>query len=668
LRRQIRRGWGWLGAVAVLCLLYWLNRQASLRPWNQPNPLAPAERAFAVAATMILVLLAQALGLRLVRWFGIAPQELGGRYLVAAATGLGALAYLVLALGLVGWLSLPVVLGALVGLALWLHKDVEQIIIQCIGWAQELWRLLAAQPIRFEGVVGCLLLLLIFASTLSAISPPSDYDGLMYHLAAPKAYLAAGRIHPFPLQVQANYPATLDMLYTVGLALGSDLIAPLLHLTTALLATLGLYVFGCRFFSRRFGLLAAVIFFATPKVNLIAGWAHVDLALILFLVVALYGLYAWRETGQRHWLVGMGIACGLAMGTKYYGARPTLVLGLAVLLLSRWERRQTWRAALTDAGTLAAVTTLVAAPWYLKNWIWMGNPVYPFYFGGRNWNIFRAEQWARWASTFGMGHGLTDYLLLPVRLVLYPNRFSVTPYGYLSHGLWLSPLFLLIRRRPYRRLFLEMGVLAISQFALWAVDMQEMRFVLYVVVPLSLMAAAVFDGLLMRWSGQFGLKTLLQLVPLYLMVLALSIQIFSLSGSIGVLLGTMPKAAYLRAKNYVYDGLAYLNENLPSDSRTLFLWEGQGYYCDRPYIPDPIYDRWVNLMVLYETPATIRDWLAAQSVTHVLLSEQGLRPILAQHDAGGYQRHAFEVFKTFRDEYLVQVWTDDAITLYRLRD
>ena len=73
-------------------------------------------------------------------------------------------------------------------------------------------------------------------------------------------------------------------------------------------------------------------------------------------------------------------------------------------------------------------------------------------------------------------------------------------------------------------------------------------------------------------------------------------------------------------------------------------------------------------MVLYESPEAIRDWLTAQSVTHVLLSEQGLRPILAQHDVGGYQRRAFEAFETFCDEYLVQIWEDEAVILYRLRD
>lgn len=666
--QRFKNWYGWLGTTAVLCLLYWLNQQASIRPWDQPNPLALVERVYALAATLTLMLLAAALGRRLLRLLRIAPRDLEAQYLLAAATGLGALAYLVLALGLSGGLVPAVLLAGLAALALWLRKEVEQIVSQAVGWGQGFWRRLTVRPIHFERVVGWLLLLLILASGLSAMSPPSDYDGLMYHLAAPKAYLAAQRIHPFPLQVQANYPATLDMLYLVGLALGSDLIAPLLHWATALLAMWGLYVFGRRFLSRQLGLLAAVIFLATPKVNLIAGWAHVDLALIFFLVVALYALYAWRETGQRRWLAGMGIACGLAMGTKYYGARPTLVLGLAVLLLSRWERRQGWIAVLVDAAILAGVTALVASPWYLKNWVWMGNPVYPFFFGGQNWNSFRADQWARWASTFGLGHSLADYLLLPVRLVLYPSRFSVTPYGYLSHSLWLLPLCPLIHRGPQRRLLYEMGVLATSQFALWAVDMQEMRFVLYAVVPLSLMAATVLDGLLTRWNERIWRKSLLQLGTLYLVVLALSIQAFNLRGSFGTLLGTTPKAAYLRARNYVFDGLVYLNQHLPSDSRTLFLWEGQGYYCDQPYIPDPIYDRWANSVALYETPPAIREWLASQSVTHVLLSDQGLRPILAHHDAGGYQRRAYEAFQIFRDEYLVQVWADEAVTVYRLRD
>ena len=51
--------------------------------------------------------------------------------------------------------------------------------------------------------------------------------------------------------------------------------------------------------------------------------------------------------------------------------------------------------------------------------------------------------------------------------------------------------------------------------------------------------------------------------------------------------GQLSRDEYISQYCPEYPAMQYVNENLPPDSRLLFLFMGKrGYYCDRDYIPD----------------------------------------------------------------------------------
>ena len=54
--------------------------------------------------------------------------------------------------------------------------------------------------------------------------------------------------------------------------------------------------------------------------------------------------------------------------------------------------------------------------WYLRNWFWMGNPFYPFIFGGRYWDQFRADLLAGVGT--GSGRDLKAIISLPLTVTL----------------------------------------------------------------------------------------------------------------------------------------------------------------------------------------------------------------------------------------------------------
>src|SRR5436305_85057 len=132
-----------------------------------------------------------------------------------------------------------------------------------------------------------LLCLILGAITLmGALAPPNgdDWDSLTYHLAAPKLYLAHHRIFFVPYDSHTDFPFTMEMLYTLGLAYGGAAGAKLFHWAAGWLTAIGIAAFSRRLFLAREGgvvmpiwapPLAAALFFSIPQVQWQATTAYV---------------------------------------------------------------------------------------------------------------------------------------------------------------------------------------------------------------------------------------------------------------------------------------------------------------------------------------------------------------------------------------------------------
>src|SRR5207244_7201280 len=81
------------------------------------------------------------------------------------------------------------------------------------------------------------------------------------------------------------------------------------------------------------------------------------------------------------------LMAGLAAGSKLLGLLVPALLGAALLAVLAWRAEPGRR--LVRAGLAFGLIVLVAAsPWYVRNAVETGNPIYPFgysVFGGRAW-------------------------------------------------------------------------------------------------------------------------------------------------------------------------------------------------------------------------------------------------------------------------------------------
>ncbi|MGE3269885.1 MAG: glycosyltransferase family 39 protein [Chloroflexota bacterium] len=486
--KRWRPSWFWpvLATVIVLGIVVG-HLAASTLPVNRANPLVIATHLYALLLASGLLWLGLALGRAILRPLGLTAAYRLSDALFSVAVGLGALAYLVLTLGLSGVLHPAVIAVALLAVATVVRRD----LVAAANEARSaLTALLAARRAVRQGnrlLALCVPLLefMLGLLMLQALAPPTGYDALMYHLTGPKRFLELGRIAVLPDVQQANMPFTVDLLYLIGLALGSDELAGVLHLAFALALTAAIFSFGREFVSRQVGAFGAVIFLSGTVVAVYAPMANVDFGLALFDFLAVYAFVRWLRSCQRAYLLLCGSLLGLALGTKYLGGITALALGVALL----WHLARLWgtRSATTLLADLLAFglpALLIAAPWYAKNWLWLGSPVWPFLAPGEpDLNIAIS-------ANVNLGREWFDYLLLPWRMYFGPAHEY--PLARPPLLLWLLPLYLLL---PKHRVVTGLLALAGVHVLVWSQGAHVIRYLTSALPLLSLGAAYVLAHL-----------------------------------------------------------------------------------------------------------------------------------------------------------------------------
>ena len=525
-------------------------------------------------------------------------------FVFGTALGLGLLGYLVLGLGLLGYASKAAVLILLAVLTLASWNRICHLGKSIAKGVRDLYSP-GFRPVSIALI--CFLILIGSLALIGALTPASgnDWDGLSYHLAVPKLYLQAGQIFHIPWTHQSNFPFTWEMLYLVGLSLQGQALAKLFHYLAGILVCLGIFALGKAYWDSRVGLLAAGIFASIPLVGWESTIAYSELAFTLYCFLAIYAFLNWsqgrsfgsapprydRGGGQDKsggWLWISAICCGLALGCKMLAMIVVILLASGVVWHLTASERSAARSTLRQLAQFLLVAALVASPWYLKSYLWTGNPVYPFFydwFDGKYWSQALAEGYRGNQEAFGMGHGPLHLLLVPWNLTMYHFRFFDDP----SHPVLFSslgPLFLALlpglfflgKLRPAAKFLL---LYAAGFLLLWFVTMQQVRYALPVLAALSLVAAASAWGLA---EASRALKAAVALACSLAFAIGLTILFLLSYQPLTVVMGQESQDQYLAQTLDVYPILRYVNENLPPNAKIIFFGETRGFYCEREYL------------------------------------------------------------------------------------
>ncbi|HFE67310.1 MAG TPA: phospholipid carrier-dependent glycosyltransferase, partial [Chloroflexi bacterium] len=604
-----------------------------------------------------------ALGVGLWFWRWLAPPDAGDLDALLFSMGLGfaAIGLLVLFLGLGGLLSQTILYGMALALtAVSLPTAVP--FLRRIHWRQ--------RPSRL--VTLYLAVTLGLALTL-ALLPPTAWDSLSYHLRGPWLYLQAGRIYPGVDVFSLNNPFLLEMLFMMGMALRSDAVAQLVHFTFGLLLAGMVYTITTRSLQLSSGWTAVLLLFATPMFMLLAPWAYNDLALAFVTLGSLYAYLQWRQTGNWRWLLLSGLFSGLALSFKYTSFILPLLIGLLII----WQYRRKPAAMLKPLLLFGLSAAAVAIVWYVKNWLFTGNPVYPFVFDGRFWDEYRTLAHRNPGS--GIGFDPLAILKVPYTLTLGIADVSGDgPTGPLF--LLFLPLLLLYglsrlgRKAPVA--FHVLLLYASLHYGFWllgvifSANLWQGRLMLPAFAALCPVMAWILDDLSRFDHPQFSLRRFVNMALAFVIVLGLVSQLAAwwAANPLPYIAGSQPRAAWLeRHMGNLYRASEEINAALPADAVVQFLWEPRTYYCLKDCRGDHILDKYAHMEFLYGDAASIAAALQEEGVTHLLIHEAGLKflrdeatPWVLPVDEGEYQR--------FLAEYAVPVnsW-GEGYALYELR-
>jgi 4-amino-4-deoxy-L-arabinose transferase-like glycosyltransferase len=623
----------WIAAASFVWLAfvyasYYMVQQQ--RPVSAANLRALGSVLLDLGAACAILAAGAGVGRRVCRWLRVPLVHPGEEFVFSAGVGLGVLSFLVLGMGLLGWLmrwAMALLFGGLIVLT-W--RDVVG-----AGRALAALRTVRRPPGWLKLYLGGMFLLAL----LVALAPPIDWDGLFYHLILPRLYIEQGRITPVTDMPHQYFPGLVEMLYLAAMLLRGDVAAKLVHFGFMLLLAALVYVLARRHAGVEHGWPAVAVYAAIPMVPVLGGWAYNDLALAFYQAAALYALSNWFHEDRLQWVLLSAACCGLAMGVKYTG----FVCPLAIVTLMAWRMargRSSWRAGIRALGLFCGVTLLAAAPWYVRNLASTGNPVYPFLyrvFGGSGWDEWRAAWYARAGS--GLGWNLAALAALPWTLTLGVRDTNF--YDGRAGPLFLLALpFLLAwclrlfgRRRPRPLLIGILLFFALVQYVFWTVgvvasqSLFQSRLLLPALVALCVPLVYVYDQLAALDTRVFSLRRLIGFSVALVLAANLCYQFLDVlrQRPLPLLVGLESREAYLeRNLGVYYAAMKQVNERTPEGGRVLFLWEPRSYYCQRAVQPDPILERWAWLLHLHGGDLeSIAGALRKEGYTHLLIHRAG---------------------------------------------
>jgi len=444
------------------------------------------------------------------------------------------------------------------------------------------WRELELPARSVALPLACLVVVLVLAG-LSVPVGDNGSDGISYHLLGPLVWLREHRIVPVLDMSHTAFPAAIETLFAAGMALSNERAPGLLG--AALCLAVVVQVFG---FARwlgssvRWAQGASLLVACIPVVTVLGPSPFVDVEYAGFALAAVRLLLG---ASPAHSYAG-ALFLGLAMATKYNG----LTLCVSTLAIfgahRRFSRGSETASTLKEIAVCALCAFILAAPFYLRNWIFLGNPIYPpppllaRLMPPKAFPMAASIDFQNYIRERGkgLGRGVFDLLALPWRFTFHTASF----HG--AGGVGVAPLAFIpaaMVAKWNRTLGYVLAWGALNTLVWFAVQ-QEARFLLPVI--LAGVAAAVLgaEALVETFPrlGRLGVGAVMVLSVVY----GGSVEAKALTPVILSTVSTAREAVRLRDNVPYLRAFAFLNA-LPEPCRVLLLGPSvPPYYLKKDYV------------------------------------------------------------------------------------
>ncbi len=514
-----------------------------------------------------------------------------------------------------------------------------------------------------------LIIILIFLSVnfFYSLFPPTFYDSMMYHLAVPNYYILHGGITPWDTNFNSSLPLNGEMLFLFSFLSGTVFTPKILSFFTGILIVILLTSWYRSGLSGKKHFLPAVLFLTVPQIGFLMSSSKTDIIGMLYLILGIRSFFYYipkRDTTK--FLVLSGVFWGLSIGTKYIFAFYLLGFFISVLFLPQKKLGEKFKI----VKKISIVVILCLIPWFGKNILINGNPVYPYmnkYFGSDNWDKTQEENFSTIIKR-GEGKTISDYLKFPLKLMTTPYSFGITAvWGFMF--LLLLPFSLFHGSKSEGRSLFVTSVVAFSILVPFAmVPRYFLTSLLLISIPISLGIE----------RSQEKLKILKKLItPIIVMI-----SIFNLILLAGLDEKFFHGVSYLSKKysrsydgvelKYLYalpyyGGVEYINNHLSDNDKVIFLGEDRTFYMKKFFIASSFNDRNPLLDILKSSESffEFKMKLQTEGITHIYFTRSGMERM-------GEVSGIYRIGKEMRDKlenYLLKftvLYRDKNYTLYKV--
>lgn len=221
-----------------------------------------------------------------------------------------------------------------------------------------------------------LIVIMLMINLIGALSPELAFDALWYHLTIPKIFIDKEQIFFIPggLFYYSLMPKLTEMLFLVGLMIGNEITAKLIHFTFGILSSFALFKLLRSYLSRENSILGVLIFLSSLVVSWLMTTAYVDLSRSFYEILALLYFLKYDKTNKKSYLIASSIMLGFAVSVKLVSLGSIAVFNLLIMARSR-----KFRSFINNSLTFSTLALTVPLPWFVYSFIHTGNPIYPLF-------------------------------------------------------------------------------------------------------------------------------------------------------------------------------------------------------------------------------------------------------------------------------------------------
>ncbi|MBI3007948.1 MAG: glycosyltransferase family 39 protein, partial [Candidatus Omnitrophica bacterium] len=436
----------------------------------------------------------------------------------------------------------------------------------------------------------------------------------------------------------------------------------LFHWAFGILTGATIFSFGRRLFGVQTGLVGMVIFYIFSQITILSTQALIDMGLAFYSFLALMAIIEWIGTEDKKWFLLSGISMGLAVGCKYPALLSFIAIEVLILRMSL-RGRSPWQSNLIKrlryAVLFAFIVLLTSSPWFIKNFIWTRNPVYPLFyniFNGKNWDEVKDER-------FYKAHAPGKKDIVTLVRTLWDMTFKAQ---------FMTPLFLLLiplgiflkdMSKPIRYLLIYLALFYLFWFY-WTHRID--RFFLPAIPAMALVSGYVY----VRLIEAKILEKPLSIILLFSLLFNLYISAFTLSSinPFAYAFGFETRNEFLVRTLPPYPSMKFINENLDEDAVVLLIGEAEIHYIKRKVIYNTVFDTSIieEVVNTSTSPEEVYEKVKSLGATHILLNYVEVARLNRTYS---YMKDFnWKLFYGFENKYLEKLYSlEDKVLVYKVK-